>query len=40
MIARTLPNDTLAFSPPLVITAAEVDEMLDRVGRALDEMVA
>ena len=38
MIARTLPNDTLAFSPPLIITTDEIDEMLDRVGRALDEL--
>ena len=38
VIARTLPNDTLAFSPPLIITEDEVAEMLDRVGRAMDEL--
>lgn len=38
VIGRALPGDTLAFSPPLVITEAEVDEMLDRVARALDEL--
>ena len=38
VIGRTLPNDSLAFSPPLIITEAEVDEMLDKVGRALDEL--
>jgi len=38
VIARGLSNDTLAFSPPLVITAAEINEMLDRVGLALDEL--
>ena len=38
VIARTLPNDTLAFSPPLIITQDEVTEMLDGVGRALDEL--
>jgi 4-aminobutyrate--pyruvate transaminase len=38
VIGRTLPNDSLAFSPPLIITAAEIDEMLDGVGRALDEL--
>jgi 4-aminobutyrate--pyruvate transaminase len=38
VIARTLAGDTLAFSPPLIITAAEIDEMLDRVGHALDEL--
>ena len=38
VIARGLSNDTLAFSPPLVITVAEINEMLDRVGLALDEL--
>jgi len=38
VIARGLSNDTLAFSPPLIITTAEIDEMLDRVGLALDEL--
>jgi 4-aminobutyrate--pyruvate transaminase len=30
-------GDAIAFSPPLVITEAEIDEMFDRFGRALDE---
>ena len=38
VIARSLPNDSLAFSPPLIMTRDEVTEMLDRVGRALDEL--
>ena len=38
VIARGLSGDTLAFSPPLIITEAEVTEMLDRVGLALDEL--
>ncbi len=38
VIARGLSNDTLAFSPPLIISAAEINEMLDRVGLALDEL--
>jgi 4-aminobutyrate--pyruvate transaminase len=38
VIARTLPNDSLAFSPPLIITEAEITDMLDRVGKALDEL--
>ena len=38
VIARALPGDTLAFSPPLVITEAEVTQMLDRVERALAEL--
>ena len=38
VIGRTLSNDVLAFSPPLIITEAEIDEMLDGVGKALDEL--
>ena len=38
VIARTLPSDVLAFSPPLIITKPEVDEMLDGVSKALDEL--
>ena len=40
VISRGLPNDTLAFSPPLIITASEVDELVERIGRALDELAA
>ncbi|HEX3347225.1 MAG TPA: aspartate aminotransferase family protein [Acetobacteraceae bacterium] len=38
VIGRPLSGDVLAFSPPLIITKAEIDEMLDGVGRALDEL--
>jgi 4-aminobutyrate--pyruvate transaminase len=38
VIGRTVVNDTLCFSPPLVITKAEIDEMLDRIGKALDAL--
>jgi 4-aminobutyrate---pyruvate transaminase len=38
VIGRSVPGDALCFSPPLVITAAEVDEMLGRAGKALDEL--
>ena len=38
VIGRASMNDTLCFSPPLIITVEEIDEMLDRVGRALDEL--
>ncbi|MFT8246572.1 aspartate aminotransferase family protein [Roseomonas sp. BN140053] len=38
VILRAMGNDTIAFSPPLIITEAEVDTMLDRVGRALDQL--
>jgi 4-aminobutyrate---pyruvate transaminase len=38
LILRSLPGDSMAFSPPLIITEEEVDEMFDRFGRALDEL--
>ena len=38
MILRGLANDTIAFSPPLIMTDAEIDEMVDRTGRALDAL--
>ncbi len=38
VILRAMTNDALGFSPPLIITEAEVDEMLDRVGRALEAL--
>jgi 4-aminobutyrate--pyruvate transaminase len=38
VIARQIPaGDSIAFSPPLIITEAEIDEMFDRFGRALDD---
>jgi len=39
LITRAL-GDALAFSPPLVITEGEIEEMLDCFGRALDETLA
>ncbi|MFC1673192.1 aspartate aminotransferase family protein [Pseudomonadota bacterium] len=36
LIGRNL-GDTIAFAPPLVISEAEIGEMLDRFARALDE---
>jgi 4-aminobutyrate--pyruvate transaminase len=38
VIGRTVINDALCFSPPLIITKAEIDEMLDRTAKALDEL--
>jgi 4-aminobutyrate--pyruvate transaminase len=38
LIMRVMVNDSIGFSPPLIISRAEIDEMLDRVGRALDEL--
>ncbi len=36
LILRTI-EDSIAFCPPLIITAAQIEEMLARFGRALDE---
>jgi 4-aminobutyrate--pyruvate transaminase len=38
VILRGLANDVIAFSPPLIITEAEIDEMLDRTARALEAL--
>jgi len=38
VIGRASLNDTLCFSPPLVINEAEIDEMLGRVGKSLDAL--
>jgi 4-aminobutyrate---pyruvate transaminase len=38
VIGRTVVNDALCFSPPLIISKDEVDEMLTGVGKALDEL--
>jgi 4-aminobutyrate---pyruvate transaminase len=38
LIARQM-GDAIALSPPLVITEAEVDDLLARLGRALDNAV-
>ena len=38
VIGRASVNDTLCFSPPLIIETAEIDEMLDRVSKSLDTL--
>jgi len=40
VILRAMAGDIVAFSPPLIITEAEVDEMMDRFTRALDAQAA
>jgi 4-aminobutyrate--pyruvate transaminase len=30
--------DSIGFSPPLIITRAEIDEMLDRFEKTLDDL--
>ena len=37
VIVRPLVGDVIAFSPPLIIEAADIEEILRCVGRALDE---
>jgi 4-aminobutyrate--pyruvate transaminase len=36
LIVRALPADTIAMCPPIVITPQDIDEIFDRLGRALD----
>ncbi|MCC7167368.1 MAG: aminotransferase class III-fold pyridoxal phosphate-dependent enzyme, partial [Rhodospirillales bacterium] len=38
VILRAMAGDAIAFSPPLVITKGEIEEMLERFGRALDQV--
>jgi 4-aminobutyrate--pyruvate transaminase len=38
VIGRQLPGDGLAFSPPLIITTAEIDTVLDGVAKALETL--
>jgi 4-aminobutyrate--pyruvate transaminase len=36
LIVRFLPGDVVSLCPPLVISPEEIDELFDRLGRALD----
>ncbi|MDT8449088.1 MAG: aminotransferase [Wenzhouxiangellaceae bacterium] len=36
LVVRALPGDTLAICPPLVIDQAGIDELVEKLGRALD----
>ena len=36
-ILRNMPGDIVAFSPPLIISEAEIDEMMGCFGKALDD---
>ena len=38
LIMRILPGDGIAFSPPLVISAEEIAQVIDGVERALDKL--
>ena len=38
VIGRVCPIDSLVFSPPLIISKPEIDDMLDRVSKSLDTL--
>ena len=40
LIVRVLAGDVIAFSPPLIISEAEIDFMLERAERALSETLS
>jgi 4-aminobutyrate--pyruvate transaminase len=40
LLLRSLAGDTLSLCPPLVITPSEIDELFDRLRRALDRTLA
>jgi len=39
LIVRFIVGDILSICPPLIIAPAEIDELFDRLGRALDRML-
>jgi len=40
LIIRALGGDIVAFCPPLIVSEADIDDIFDRVERALDETEA
>ncbi|MGG5886084.1 aspartate aminotransferase family protein [Falsiroseomonas sp. HC035] len=38
VILRGLANDTIAFSPPLIMNVDEIDQMVERTAKALDNV--
>ena len=40
LIVRVMAGDIVAFSPPLIISEAEIDAMLECTARALDDTSA
>ncbi|MGB5816158.1 MAG: aminotransferase [Thermoanaerobaculia bacterium] len=40
LIVRALPGNSVALCPPLIITEAQVDELVEKLGHALDAMMA
>ena len=37
LIGRALAGTCMAFCPPLIITEAQVDELIDKLGRGLEQ---
>ncbi|RTE64762.1 aminotransferase class III-fold pyridoxal phosphate-dependent enzyme [Amphritea opalescens] len=37
MITRAVAGNSLAFCPPLIVNEAQIDEMIEKLGKALDE---
>jgi len=40
LIVRYLAGDVVSICPPLIIAPAEIDELFDRLGRALDRTLS
>jgi adenosylmethionine-8-amino-7-oxononanoate aminotransferase len=40
LILRAMGGNNVALCPPLIITEAQVDELLAKLGKALDETLA
>ncbi|MDO8860815.1 aminotransferase [Haliea sp. E1-2-M8] len=40
LIVRAMGGNSIALCPPLIISEAQVDEMIEKLGRALDETLA
>ena len=40
LILRNMPGDIVAFCPPLIVSEAEIDEMMVGFGKALDDTQA
>ncbi len=36
LVVRAIPGDIIAICPPLIITQAQVDELVDKLGKGLD----
>ncbi len=37
LIGRAVAGNSIAFCPPLIISKAQVDELIEKLGKSLDE---